>query len=78
MSEYDGSNGLAIWLHTARAVTEPRVAPSGHDIWKQILNAGPNAKSIAHDLLHQAGLPVDEDRRVPKGFDINEQSPGSI
>lgn len=76
--DYDSSDGLAIWLHTARAVTEPRVAPAARDIWQQILKAGPNADSIARDLLQDAGLPVDEDRRVPKGFTINEQSFGAI
>lgn len=73
--EYDSSDGLAIWLHTARAVTEPRVAPGARGIWFQIAKAGPNVDSIAHDLLNDAGLPVDEARRVPKGFNINEQSP---
>ncbi len=76
--EYDSSDGLAIWLHTARAVTEPRIAPAVRDIWQQILKAGPNAESMAQDLLQDAGLPVDEVRRVPKGLDINEQSPGAI
>lgn len=76
--EYDSSDGLAIWLHTARAVTEPRVAPAARDIWQQILGAGPNADSMAQDLLQDAGLPVDELRRVPKGFDIDEQSLGTI
>lgn len=76
--EYDSSDGLAIWLHTARAVTEPRVAPAARDIWQQILKAGPNAESMAQDLLHDAGLPVDEVRRVPNGFTINEQGIGTI
>ena len=70
--EYDSSDGLAIWLHTARAVTEPRVAPAARNIWQQILKAGPNALSMAQDLLHDAGLPAEEDRRVPTGFDIAE------
>ena len=76
--EYDSSDGLAIWLHTTRAVFEPRFAPAARDIWQQILKAGPNAESMAQDLLQDAGLPVDEVRRVPKGFDINAQSLGSI
>ncbi len=75
--EYESSDGLAIWLHTARAVAEPRVAPAAREIWQQILNAGPNARSMALDLLHDAGLPVDEDRRSPKGFGVNDQRVGS-
>ncbi len=67
--EYDSSDGLAIWLHTARAVIEPRIAPPVRDIWRRILNAGPNAESMARDLLHDAGLPVDQILRAPKGFD---------
>jgi len=75
--EYDSSDGLAIWLHTARAVTEPRIAPAVRDIWQQILNAGANADSMAQDLLQDAGLPVDAKRRVPEGFSTPDQSPGS-
>lgn len=74
--EYDSSDGLAIWLHTARAVAEPRIAPAVRDIWQQLLDAGPNADSMARDLLQDAGLPVDEDRRVPKGFGIYDPGPG--
>jgi hypothetical protein len=66
--EYDSSDGLAIWLHTARAVTEPRIAPPVRDIWQHIVNAGPNADAMAADLMQDAGLPADETRRVPKGF----------
>ena len=72
--EYDSSNGLAIWLHTARAVMEPRIAPTVRGIWQQILNTGPNADSLACDLLQDAGLPVDQDRRAPKGLGVEDQS----
>lgn len=65
---YDSSDGLAIWLHTARAVTEPRIAPAARDIWQVILNAGPNAGPMAQDLMQEAGLPVVA-LRAPKGFD---------
>jgi len=73
---YDSSDGLAIWLHTARAVTELRIAPAVREIWQQILNAGPNADSMALDLLQDAGLPLDQGRRVPKGFGVGDQNPG--
>ncbi|MES2435766.1 MAG: hypothetical protein V4586_18300 [Pseudomonadota bacterium] len=66
--EYDSSDGLAIWLHTARAVTEPRIAPAVRAIWRQLLAVGPNADAMAQDLLQDAGLPLDEGRRIPKGF----------
>jgi hypothetical protein len=75
--EYDSSDGLAIWLHTARAVTEPRIAPPVRDIWTAILNAGPNADSMADDLLQDADLPMGSGRRAPKGFDVDEAEPGS-
>lgn len=70
--EYDSSDGLAIWLHTARAVTEPRIAPAVRAIWKQLLAAGPNADAMAHDLLQDAGLPVDQGRLIPKGFGVTD------
>lgn len=66
--EYDSSDGLAVWLHTARAVAEPRVAPAVRGIWQHLLAAGPNADSMADDLLQEAGLPTDKGRRIPTGF----------
>lgn len=66
--EYDSSDGLTVWLHTARAVSEPRIVPHVRDIWRQILDAGPNVETMAQDLLQDAGLPIDGDRRAPKGF----------
>jgi hypothetical protein len=66
--EYDSSDGLAVWLHTARAVTEPRIAPHVCEIWRLITNAGPNADAMGLDLLQDAGLPADQARRIPKGF----------
>jgi hypothetical protein len=71
--EYDSSDGLAIWLHTARAVSEPRIAPPVRDIWRQILNAGPNAQSMAEDLLQEAGLPDGGALRGPKGFGADDK-----
>lgn len=65
---YDSSDGLAIWLHVARAIAEPRIAPAVCDIWRQILAAGPNMDTMANDLLHDAGLPMNTGRRMPKGF----------
>jgi len=65
---YDSSDGLAVWLHTARATLEPRIAPAARDIWRLLSTAGPNADGMADDLLQEAGLPVDQGARVPKGF----------
>ena len=65
---YDSSDGLAVWLHTARAIAEPRIAPAARDIWRLLSAAGPNADGMADDLLQEAGLPVDQGARVPKGF----------
>ena len=67
--DYDISDGLAIWLHTARAVSEPRIAPAVREIWRQLLEAGPNADAMAQDLLTEAGLPLPERRRIPAGFE---------
>lgn len=66
--EYDSSDGLTVWLHTARAVSEPRIAPHVRDIWRQIVDAGPNVETMTHDLLHDAGLRVDGEHGAPKGF----------
>ena len=66
--DYDSSDGLAIWMHTARAVSEPRIAPAVRDIWRQISAVGLNADAMAVDLLQDAGLPLGHSRRVPKGF----------
>lgn len=65
---YDSSDGLAIWLHTARAVTEPRLAQAVREIWRQVSQAGVNADAMAADLLAEAGLPPDASRRIPTGF----------
>jgi hypothetical protein len=65
---YDSADGLTVWLHTARAVTEPRIAPAVRDIWRLISTAGPNADSMTDDQLQDAGLPVNGGRTVPKGF----------
>ncbi|MDB5664867.1 hypothetical protein [Cypionkella sp.] len=72
--EYDSSDGLAIWLHTARAVTEPRITPAVRQIWQDILAAGPNVEAMAHDLMQDAGLPLDEGRRIPLGFRVEDGS----
>ncbi|MGV8988352.1 MAG: hypothetical protein ACOH2H_18940 [Cypionkella sp.] len=70
--EYASSDGLAIWLHTARAVTEPRIAPAVRDIWRQLSAAGPNVDTMVEDLLQDAGLPLDHSRAVPKGFQVED------
>lgn len=66
--EYESSDGLTIWLHTARAVTEPRIAPAVRDIWQLLKNAGPNAGAMVDDLLQDAGLPLGRVACVPQGF----------
>lgn len=68
--EYDSSDGLAIWLHTARAVTEPRIAPAVREIWQRLLASGPNADAMTQDLVQDAGLPLDQCRHIPKGFSV--------
>jgi hypothetical protein len=66
--DYARSDGLAIWLHTARAVSEPRIAPPVRDIWRLLMQAGPNADAMAEELLRDAGLPEGGARVVPKGL----------
>ena len=68
--EYDSSDGLAVWLHTARALAEPRVAPAVCQIWHLLMTVGPNADSMTDDLLQDADLPPRTPRRVPQGFEI--------
>jgi hypothetical protein len=66
--EYDSSDGLAVWLHTARAMTEPRILPAARHIWNLLLTAGPNAPVLTQDLLAEAGLNPDPTFRLPKGL----------
>lgn len=66
--DYDLSDGLSVWLHTARAVTEPRIARPVQDIWQMILGAGPNADTMATDLMAEAGLPAVLVRQAPTGI----------
>lgn len=65
---YASSDGLAVWLHTARAVTEPRIAPAVQAIWARLAEAGPNTDSMTEDLLAEAGLPLTQNRSSPAGF----------
>lgn len=66
--DYELSDGLAVWLHTARALKEPRIARPVHDIWQMILNSGPNADNMATDLMAEAGLPTMLVRQAPAGL----------
>lgn len=66
--EYASSDGLAIWLHTARAVSRPGIAAPVREIWDHLSTIGVNADSMADDLLQDAGLPTGQSRRIPKGF----------
>lgn len=69
--EYDSSDGLAVWLHTARAITEPRLAPAVQDIWRLLVGVGPNADAMVDDLLQDADLPPRQPRRIPRGFNTD-------
>lgn len=68
--EYESSDGLAIWLHTARAVGEPRIAPPVRRIWQSLAGAGPNAAPMAADLIAEAGLSGAPRVSHPAGFGI--------
>jgi hypothetical protein len=68
--EYDMADGLAVWLHTARAVTAPAITPPVAQIWALLAEAGPNAPSMGDDLLETAGLPVDDRPWTPAQFRV--------
>ena len=74
--DYDLSDGLAVWLHTARAVKEPRIAGPVQDIWQMMLNAGPNADTMATELMAEAGLPAVLVRRAPAGITASSVNGG--
>ncbi|MFN4156502.1 MAG: hypothetical protein ACK4HF_17800 [Paracoccaceae bacterium] len=66
--DYVSSDGLAVWLHTARAVQEPRIAPPVREIWVHLSAAGQNVEAMLADLLEDAGMAGVQGRRVPEGF----------
>ncbi|AWB48798.1 hypothetical protein HYN69_10025 [Gemmobacter aquarius] len=72
--DYDSSDGLAVWLHTARAVLEPRIAPPARLIWQHLMSAGPNAAAMAEDLAIEATLVLAPDSTPPRGFDTDPQA----
>lgn len=74
--DYDLSDGLAVWLHTARAVTEPCILPPVREIWQMILDAGPNAEGMANDFAAEAGLLVQPIRQAPIGFSPDDATGG--
>lgn len=67
---YESSDGLAVWLHTARAVAEPRIAPPVREIWHILAKAGPNGATMAEDLLNDAGLPPHDALAIPHSFTV--------
>ncbi|NEX48323.1 hypothetical protein [Pseudotabrizicola algicola] len=66
--DYVSSDGLAVWLHTARAVAEPRIAPPVREIWAHLSAAGQNVEAMLADLLEDAGMAAAAGRLVPEGF----------
>lgn len=70
--EYGQSDGLTVWLHTARALAEPRILPPAKEIWRQLSGAGPNAESMAEEMMQDAGLPLGQHGAIPAGFDDPE------
>ena len=55
--DYEVSDGLTLWLHAARAVTEPRIAPPAAEIWALIAGVGQNADTMAEERCLEAGIP---------------------
>ncbi len=66
--DYERSDGLTVWMHTARAVSEPRILPPLRAIWVRLDLAGPNAATMAEEALAEAGLPLGSARVVPVGL----------
>ncbi|MCG6111441.1 MAG: hypothetical protein MEQ74_04535 [Paracoccus sp.] len=67
--DYDSSDGLAVWMHSARTVAEPRIADPVRQIWAHLAAAGPNAASMAEEQIAEAGLAPHVPLRIPEGFD---------
>ncbi|MEH6774378.1 MAG: hypothetical protein V7668_10675 [Cereibacter changlensis] len=65
---HDSSDGLAVWLHSALALTEPRVAPAARSLWQMLSGAGDNARTMLAEKLAEADLPPEPDLRRPEGF----------
>ena len=65
---WDEADGLKVWLHTARALAEPRILAPVQEIWRQLAHAGPNADAMAEELLVEEGLSPDPGRAIPKGL----------
>ena len=74
--DYDLADGLAVWLHTACAVTEPRILPPVREIWQMIADAGPNAEAMAGDLMAEAGLAGPPLCQAPAGFAPDDATGG--
>ena len=70
--EYERGDGLTIWMHTARAVSEPRILLPVQAIWRELAKAGPNAPSMADEALVEAGLPLGGAWVVPRGLSLAE------
>ncbi len=70
--DYVSSDGLAAWLHTARAVQEPRITPAVREIWTHLSAAGQNVEAMLADLLEDAGMAMAEGRLVPEGFGVEQ------
>lgn len=66
--DYDSSDGLAVWLHTARAVFEPRIRPAAAQIWRLLTAQSANIDAMVADMLADADLPRDHPRLLPKGY----------
>jgi hypothetical protein len=67
--DYDPADGLTVWLHTARAVSEPRILSAVGDIWQRLGQAGPNVAARTEDALAEAGLPTGGPWVVPVRID---------
>ncbi|MES2968212.1 MAG: hypothetical protein V4804_05655 [Pseudomonadota bacterium] len=66
--DYDSADGLTIWLHTARGIIEPQVAPSARSIWVALARATSDAVSMADEMVADAGLAGPCLLRAPAGF----------
>jgi hypothetical protein len=67
--EYERSDGLNVWLQTARALTQPRIMAPAKAIWEALAEAGLNVPTMVEEVLEEQGLTASPFGPVPKGFE---------
>jgi hypothetical protein len=58
-------------MHTLRAVTDPRFAPTVRNIWQQLSPVPSNEDAKADDLRQNEDVQIHQSRNVLKGFEVD-------